>query len=278
MVRKIITHQRPGHADDILAVALLSQKYPGAEIEFISPQSPELEKYKNDPSIILVDVGKDYSPEKKNYDHHQNADLPCSLVLVLRHEFPEYYQLIEKSPLLKESLEFIDYKDRFGAKKVEEITGINPVGSFLLEELVVKSLGKTPEGLKTLGKAIVERLEEELQLRKALSSVERKEIDGLKVILDPVGIPIQVMMQEFGKDAFDLVIQRNIRNPQHTSITRNSFSPRADEIDLEPLREEASFFHQTGFMCVLPEPFEKVAERAEEIVEQVLDEGESPSP
>jgi len=278
VVKKIITHSRPGHTDDILAVALLTQKYPEAEVEFVHPQSPELERYKEDYSVILVDIGGDYSPVKKNYDHHQNIDLPCSLVLVLKHEFPEYYRLIEKNPLYAESLAYLDYKDRFGPKRVEEVTGVNPVGSFLLEELVVKSLGETPEGLRALGKAMVERLERELQLRKALDAVEKREIDGLKVILDPVGIPLQVMTQEFGKDAFDLVIQRNTRNPEHTSITKNTFSPRADEIDLEPLRKEAVFFHQAGFMCVLPEPFEKVAERAEEIVEQILDEGESPSP
>lgn len=116
MVKKIVSHLPPRHLDDFLAVAYLKYLFPQAELEFVHPQRVPLE-YLQDSKIILVDVGSVYDPEKNNYDHHQNINLPCSLVLVLKH-FSDMD--IENNYLLQ----VIDFIDRFGLSKAIAKFGI----------------------------------------------------------------------------------------------------------------------------------------------------------
>ena len=276
MVRKIVTHTRPGHTDDILAVGLLSQKYPDAEIVFVHPQSPELEELKERDDVILVDVGGEYNPARKNYDHHQDTEVPSSLMLVLKHEFPEYLKAIKSLELWRESLEFIDYKDRFGPKKAEEITGINPKGGFILEE-IIKEFGDTPEGIRAVGKTLTNRLEKTVEiLRKfenGLEEVEIEEINGLKVAIDREGIPTGYIVEKFFPD---LIIQRNNRDPEHTSVIKNIEGEKADEIDLTVLSDEAIFVHPTRFLVVLNRPIEEVAGEVEEIASRVYNSPKGP--
>lgn len=269
MVKEIVTHTRPGHSDDILAVALLTQKYPEAEVRFIHPQDKELETLKERDDVILVDVGGDYNPEKKNYDHHQDLDFSCSLVLVLQNEFPEYRKVLDKDTLLRKSLELVDFKDRFGPKKAQEITGIDPTGAYLFEEMVVKTLGETPEGLRTLGKALRKALDEKLSLINDLERIKVYEVNGYKVAVDEKGINAGLITQNLD---VDLIVQRNTRNPEHTSVIKNTQGKRAGEIDLFTLSDSAVFVHKAGFIAVLPVPVEDV--NVEEVVERVT--GESP--
>lgn len=270
MVKKVVTHTRPGHTDDILAVALLSQKYPDAEIRFVHPQSKELEELRERDDVILVDVGGDYNPRKRNYDHHQDIDgLPFSLILVLQNEFPEYWEVINKNPLLKQSLEVLDYKDRYGVVKAEEITGLNPLPALFLEEAVVKPLGETPEGIRTLGKALKEKFEKDLDLMRKLESVEVRKINGLTVLVDRNALPVNLILSEYGQRVVDLIVQKNSRNPEQTSVIRNSMSEKVNSIEPSRLKDEAVFVHPNGFMAVLPEPIDKVAEKLEQVVEKI---------
>lgn len=61
----IVTHNGWYHADDVLAVSVLSVLYPNAEII----RTRDEEVIKN--SDIAVDVGNEYIPNKNRYDHHQ---------------------------------------------------------------------------------------------------------------------------------------------------------------------------------------------------------------
>jgi len=262
--KKIVSHRPPRHTDDAVALALLTQKYPDAELEFLSPQDPKLEEYRKDPSVILVDVGMAYSPEFRNYDHHHDSDVSSSLMLVLKHEFPEYLKAIETDPLMMKSLEFIDLKDRFGPFKAKEITGIDPAGAYFLEE-ALKELSSTEEGLRALGQALKRRFDAEADILRKLEKVEVREIKGLKVAVDREGAPGG---RVFGYTGADLLIQRNARNPQQTSVVRNSASPKASVIESSALKDEAVFVHPNGFMAVLSKPIEEV--NPEEIVEKVM--------
>lgn len=86
MAKKIVSHLPPRHMDDTLAILYLKARYPEAEIEFVHPQQDEekLKEYREDPEVILVDVGGDYEPAKGNFDHHQDLNLPSSIKLVLQ--------------------------------------------------------------------------------------------------------------------------------------------------------------------------------------------------
>ena len=114
-----------------------------------------------------------------------------------------------------------------------------------------------------------EKFEKDLELMRKLEAVRIEKIDGLTVAVDENGLPVNLILSEYGQNSIDLIVQRNNRNPEHTSIIRNSTSPKIKEIEPARLKENAVFVHPNGFLAVLPEPVEKVAERLEEIVSKV---------
>ncbi|MFC1802063.1 MYG1 family protein [Patescibacteria group bacterium] len=70
---RIVTHSNKFHADEVCSVStlkiLLEKKEPDAEIEIIRTHDPEIIKTGD----FVVDVGGEYSPEKKIFDHHQKG-------------------------------------------------------------------------------------------------------------------------------------------------------------------------------------------------------------
>lgn len=67
---RIVTHSGPFHADDVLAVAVLLDLVPDAEV--VRTRDPEvLDAAREDPDTVLVDVGWDYDVHYRNFDHHQ---------------------------------------------------------------------------------------------------------------------------------------------------------------------------------------------------------------
>jgi len=82
MYRAVYTHSGTAHFDDLLSIALLVYRYPGITVYRV----PSVESFEDD--SIYVDIGGRYEPPSL-LDHHQDPSLPCSLVLVLRHHFPE---------------------------------------------------------------------------------------------------------------------------------------------------------------------------------------------
>lgn len=83
MIQSIITHPGGAHKDDFLACAVLLTKAPVAILRR-DPTEREL----NDPSVAVVDVGHEHTPEKHNFDHHQlpRDHVPtCALSLILEH-------------------------------------------------------------------------------------------------------------------------------------------------------------------------------------------------
>lgn len=67
---RVITHSGPFHADDVLAVAVLLDLVPDAEV--IRTRDPVLlEEARQDPHTVLVDVGWSYDAAHRNFDHHQ---------------------------------------------------------------------------------------------------------------------------------------------------------------------------------------------------------------
>lgn len=83
MIRLLLTHPGGAHKDDFLACSVLLALHP-VPIERREVTVDELA----DPSVFVVDVGFEHSPERGNFDHHQfPKDHPptCSLSLVLQH-------------------------------------------------------------------------------------------------------------------------------------------------------------------------------------------------
>lgn len=68
----IVTHSGPFHADDVLAVAVLSDLEPSARV-IRTRDSAILDAARQDPNTVLVDVGWSYDVALRNFDHHQQS-------------------------------------------------------------------------------------------------------------------------------------------------------------------------------------------------------------
>jgi hypothetical protein len=83
MIQTIITHPGSAHKDEFLACAVLLSENK-APIIRREPTDEDLA----DPTIAVVDVGGEHSPERSNFDHHQlphSKPPTCALSLVLQH-------------------------------------------------------------------------------------------------------------------------------------------------------------------------------------------------
>jgi hypothetical protein len=80
-VSRIVTHAGPeAHFDEFFAIGMLLDEAGDVPVYRRNPTEDELA----DPGVAVVDVGRRYEPEAGNFDHHQDEDLPSSMVLVAR--------------------------------------------------------------------------------------------------------------------------------------------------------------------------------------------------
>ena len=93
---------RKNTLDPLLATSILLYRYPGSKAVKISENTLEhmpsagIRELINSQKIFLIDTGNNFNPELKNYDHHHDLTLYCSLKLVLIHEMkihPAYLNL-----------------------------------------------------------------------------------------------------------------------------------------------------------------------------------------
>jgi len=168
-IRAIVTHCDEMGPDEVLAVALLTAKYPDAEIIFTDNEK-ELEVYKESPHVILVGTGGDYNPEMRNFDHKQDMELPGSLEMVLEYEFPEFYEIVLKEPALREGLEYINIRAKKGPFAAAVKTGINPP---IFYDILVKSLN-SPSALKRIGQFFYDDLKKRWELQQKIEENKTK--------------------------------------------------------------------------------------------------------
>lgn len=85
MKTKIITHNGIFHADEVFAVALLySTIFRDKEDDCILHRTRNIAATDyTDDNVWIIDVGGIYDPSKKLFDHHHDATLPASCILVL---------------------------------------------------------------------------------------------------------------------------------------------------------------------------------------------------
>lgn len=96
----IVTHSGVFHADELMAIALVAKVGKGGLINVVDKivEAPAnwltVLRTFNVPSdlppgSLVIDIGKEFAPERGRFDHHQDPSLPASNVLVLRHFLPE---------------------------------------------------------------------------------------------------------------------------------------------------------------------------------------------
>jgi hypothetical protein len=279
MVKKVVTHKEPRHWDDFIAVALLKRSYSDAVVEFVHPQGVPMEYYQ-DREVCLVDVGGRYEPEWMNFDHHQDLNLNCSLVLVLK----DVYGLTVMSRVLR----FIDLADRYGVKRVSEELGVrlDPQEDAMRREILLIDLSQYG---KEVGEVLWDNLliddyslwvrkvyteleerglldeprrkirEEEERYREKVGRVEVMEYGDVRVAFSAESLA-PYHYKFFRESGVDLLVERNAMSREQTSVIKNTSSEKAKDIDLGKVFEEYPkvFLHQNRFIAVIGVQYEEV--------------------
>ena len=286
MVKKIVSHVAPRHFDDFLAIAFLKAKYPKAELEFIHPQKVPYE-YISSPEICLVDVGGKFSPEYKNYDHHQRNTLYSSFMLVLIHEFAD--KVLVKKITQTQAIRFIDLTDRYGVKRASELTGVslNAEEDRMRKEMLLIDLMKWGE---VIGKIALDNFlvydkysdwirnfyqkldekgfldeprakiaQEEALYQEKLAKVKILQRKDLKILISNESLAPN-HFRVFNELGVDLIIEKNSMNKEHTSVIKNTSSLKTAQIDLSKIFDiyPKIFIHQNGFIAVVNISIEQI--------------------
>lgn len=260
MVEKIITHAGFSHADDLLSVALLLTKFPAATIHRVARVD---ERDLDDPEVIVVDVGGKFEPEKSNFDHHHDRNLPASLIMVIQHFFPEIPEDIEE-------LQWISDWDTMGPVATQKKWGVNlpsfrdPIAEVVLRVFsrvkVIEPGDLLHDALVMLGSELLEFLREQKEFIEKAKNAEVFEVKGLKVVKLSENVPVRFVKKVHSDVA--IVVQPNQREPGKLSVTRIDDHPR---VDFNRVREMHGVFfvHATGFMAVVePGALDEILEKA----------------
>lgn len=287
-VSRIITHPGKAHFDEVLACALalhgISRGLYG------EPTSPNIirreptEKELGREDIFCIDVGRDYSPAKNNYDHHQCSDgsLRASFMLVAED--------MGIASLLEEAVpwtEFWDLLDRQGPQDAAEAVGVSGNMSALIDPLGQWVVGKFGQSSKigaargsaapgpgsgcfynvllSVGESIFTQAVEYRQKRRRVEekiTVIEEDSPGLDqesvrlAWLDEK--PDKQIMREMGVELdLDFSITRSRDNYALYSYSRSGVDlSEARERELNGLSDEVEFCHPQGFLLVLKTPQE----------------------
>ena len=291
----VATHHRHFHNDEVMAIALLELYYfEGKSYELVRTRDEKILKpLKNDPNSFVIDVGFDYNPDKKNFDHHQAGmndgwedGIPyssCGLIWKWLREQKKLHQHMNEDTmnLLEERLiKKIDAQDN-GIEKWVEGTFISMYNRKHDDEKVVDRQFK-----RALSAAKDFFINFFYQLRQEMKST--KEIE--KSIRKSEEIPDVVVMDSNVKVAPVEIAKRTSKKMMVIPRTNNSWkiqtvpiSPQQPYSKLCPMPKEwrglkdkelikASgiegliFCHKDGFMCMFEGPKEEAVKLARFIV------------
>jgi len=80
---KILTHSGNAHLDDFLSACVLLWK--DKQVDIIERKAEVSEEEAADNTIWKVDIGMEYDPAKKAFDHHQDGIDDCAFSLLLKY-------------------------------------------------------------------------------------------------------------------------------------------------------------------------------------------------
>lgn len=96
-IKKIVTHSGNFHADELLAICMVKMFLKDGDKIPVERVSVVPEKYLKDKEVMVIDIGRSYDKELRNFDHHQDSNLPAACILVGREVCPEdIYPYLER--------------------------------------------------------------------------------------------------------------------------------------------------------------------------------------
>lgn len=290
-MKQVVVHKSPRHADDFLALCLLKMVFGEIEVVEVAPQDEKLREFLDSEEVIVLDVGGRCEYEKANFDHHHDLNLTCSLVQIMK--WLNYEREAES-----EFVRGIDIVDRKGPKGLQEVgisgywdENLDRMRKIILSSDISADLGALfldvcrrglsyqdswavffieaeKKGLLEAGKKKVEE-EEKVYIEKK-EKVRYAFVKGLDVAVSFQSLSPH--HQRFFKETgVDLLVERNIMNPKHTSVIKNTQKDTSGQIDLSKLEKKYPivFLHKAGFIAVIDMEVESVD--VEEIVGVILE-------
>ena len=241
----IITHPGGAHFDEVTAVSLILATHADTafSVERREPAPAELEN----PDVWVVDIGGRHQPEKRNFDHHQDADCPAAFVLVAG-----YLGLLEAMSVMP-WWHFKDSVDRVGPvtsslkyQAGDDLVNRNPVEIWLTAVFASDSKASLPM-LKSFGAHLIEG-----------ARLLKKQIDFWKTSSRLVIAGVPAMLGETRESAGLEEFRRLDDNPPDIviSLDRRDDGWRLFRYDGTPVdfslisdRPEIAFAHRSGFMA-----------------------------
>ena len=241
----IVTHPGSAHFDEVTAVSLVLAVHAGTafRIERREPTQAELD----DRDIWVIDIGNRHEPDKRNFDHHQDADCPAAFVLVAG-----YLGLLETLSVTP-WWHFKDSVDRIGPVRSsakyhagDDLVNRNPV-----EDWLAAAFASDPEAslpmLEAFGTHVIEH-----------ARMLKNQIDFWKTATRVVIAGVHAMIGETRESAGLEEFRRLDENPPDIVISLDRWGDgwRLFRYDGTPVdfslisdRPEIAFAHKSGFMA-----------------------------
>ena len=243
---KIVTHNGHAHFDEFLAIALILARH--CETHFFIERRDPTEDELNDPNVWVVDIGHRYEPYLKNFDHHQDLNLPASFVQVA--EYLELKDILETAPWWN----FKDKIDRRGGFKMAAEMGVisldplnSPLEAFMLS-LFKESPLSVYQQMKSFGQTLIER---GYRLREQISFWQNCEKLQIKDKIVLIGYTDETSGSVQYCETLDRIPEIRVNYDARGEGWSMAIIKDAEGIDFFKLdgHEEIKFAHKNGFIA-----------------------------
>lgn len=254
---KIITHNGRAHMDDFLACCVLLAKYPGSRVY---RQAAPTEEDLNDPETFVLDFGRRYEPELRNFDHHQiSGGEQCAFTLILDYLGIRDYRAMPWIKFVEiwdhcgptDSMKLLGSNDKSAAKYLFSPIEENAIQLFSEQEFV--SMEGSPILLYGImgwvGRYILKTAEKFEEDYRKIGNAQVIFYNGFNIIdfreFSDDLVMSQAAKYSEEKSGIDIVLAKNSRGAGKFRMIR-----RRDDIDfrLAAGLEGVDFVHQSGFL------------------------------
>lgn len=236
---KIVTHSGTHHADEVLAIAAIFEFI--GELPVERKNKAEMEDLEN-PDVLVLDIGSRLEPEKGNFDHHQNSDIPATNILIINYLCDDEKL---KAILHKQLFSSVDAVDRGIFRERGECEYLTPDFNSL-----IRSLNNIDDGFNKA--LIISRLilsgaiataKKNIESEAIWNSLEKRGEIAIHHTFDPI-----IGWHELAeRDGILLLITPNNRIPGSYQVMS-----RDTNLFIIPSTDEQLFKHVSGFLAVYP--------------------------
>lgn len=236
IIKKIVTHAGNFHADDVSAVALLLHLFPNTVVH--RTYEPSQEDFE-DESVVVLDIGRRYEPEKLNFDHHQDPSLPSANMLILNHFYRPLYP--KRADFLEKNL--FRYISDVDTGVIVERMGCPPTFTSIIRAFNNTGYYAWENALNVAEKIIVAEIftaEKAIESEKLWGKITKKG----KIAINKTDEVIVGWHELANKEGIKYMISKNIRKEGSYQITTTDSSNYP-----LPIHPTQIFRHNSGFLA-----------------------------